>query len=346
MGDMSIGATILHHVRRLVPLFAAALIGMALSGSAWFATSFRESQLAELEFNARANSNLLILQNGIDNNVAVIEALRAVFQSTEHDTNRREFANFTEFLLNGRSAILALSWLPRVTRDQRSGFELAAVRNGLPGYHITTVAPDGTLAPAGDQDEYFPILYSSRESPDSQVYGIDLNDGGLRQQTLERARDGHRTATSPTFVLYSGAGDRNGFFVVLPVYALGLPHETLQDRRSNLTGYVEGVFQTGVMIETILAATTTPEGLDLYFFNAETGSDASPLYFHSSGSRPVPVVALSRPEGTAGVHWTGELNPGTAGGRSSRRQARAGPGSPAATSPGWCWPRACRSARL
>jgi diguanylate cyclase (GGDEF)-like protein/PAS domain S-box-containing protein len=311
MSELSTSPTIWHQVRRFVPPFAAALIGIALSGSAWFGVSLREDQLSELEFNARANRNLLILQNGIDNHVAVIAALRALFQSSEHDTNRREFANFTDFLLDGRSAILALSWLPRVTRGQRPAFELAAVRNGLPGYHITTVEPAGTLAPAGDHDEYFPVLYSSRASPGSPVYGLDLNDGGLRQQTLERARDGDRMATSPAFVLHSaGAGDRNGFFVVLPVYAPGRPHEALQDRRSNLTGFVEGIFQTGAMIETILATTTTPEGLDLYFFNAEAGADAPPLYFHSSGSRPVPIEALSRAGVTAGPHWTGELNPG------------------------------------
>src|SRR5580704_10784174 len=158
MGEQSTSARIWGPVRRFVPLFAAALIGMTLSGSAWFATSLREGQLAELEFNARANRNLLILQSGVDNYVAVIEALRALFQSSEHDINRREFANVTEFLLNGRSAILALSWLPRVMRDQRSAFELAAAQSGPLGYHITTVSPDGTLAPAGDQDEYFPIL--------------------------------------------------------------------------------------------------------------------------------------------------------------------------------------------
>jgi diguanylate cyclase (GGDEF)-like protein len=310
MSEPSIRPTIRHHARRFVPLFAAVLIGVTLSGSAWFATSRREGQLAELDFNTRANRNLLILQNGIDDYVDVIGALRALFQSSEHDTNRREFTHFTDFLLNGRSAILALSWHPRVTRDQRSAFELAAARSGLPGYHITTVEPGGTLAPADDQNEYFPILYSSHQSIDSPVYGLDLNDGGLRQQTLERARDGDRMATSPTFVLHGGAGDRNGFFVVLPVYTPNLPHETLQDRRSNLTGFVEGVFQTSVLIETILATTTTPEGLDLYFFNAEAGSDASPLYAHSSGSHPVPIEAFSRATITAGLHWTGELNPG------------------------------------
>ena len=95
------------------------------------------------------------------------------------------------------------------------------------------------------------------------------SDGGNRQQTLERARDGDQAATSPTSPsvnLYATPGDRNGFFVVLPVYAQGLPHETVQDRRSNLIGFVQGVFQTSVMIETILAATTIQERLDLYFF--------------------------------------------------------------------------------
>jgi diguanylate cyclase (GGDEF)-like protein/PAS domain S-box-containing protein len=148
MSEPSIRTTIWRRFRPFVPICAAALIGVALSSSAWFAASLREDQLAELEFNARANRNLLILQNGIDNYLAVIAASRALFQSSEHDTNRREFATFTDFLLNGRTAILALSWLPRVTRDQRSAFELAAARDGLSGYHITTVEPDGTLVSA------------------------------------------------------------------------------------------------------------------------------------------------------------------------------------------------------
>lgn len=167
--------------RHFMPMCAAALVGLALSGSMWLAVSLREDQLAESEFHARATSHALTLQNGIDDYLDVIAALRALFQSSEHGVNRREFGDFAEFLLHGRSAILALSWLPRVTRDQRRAFELAAVRDGLPGYHITSVAPDGGLAPAADQNEYFPVLYSTKERPGSPVYGLDLNDGGLRQ---------------------------------------------------------------------------------------------------------------------------------------------------------------------
>jgi diguanylate cyclase (GGDEF)-like protein len=299
-----------HRARHFVPMFAAALVGLTLSGSAWFAALLQEDRLAERELHERARGHALLLQHGVHEYVDQIAALRALFQSSPHDISRQEFANFTEFLLHDRPAILAFSWIPRVKRDQRVAHELAAIRDGLRSYHITSTAPDGKVAPAPDQNEYFPLLYSSHREADSRVYGLDLNDGGIRQQTLERARDGDRAATSPMLDLFAAGGERNGFFVVLPVYAPGLPHEGVQDRRSNLIGFVQGVFQTSVMIETILAATTTQAGLDLYFFDANAGSDAAPLYFHSSRARTVPIGALTRAEVTAGVHWSGELNPG------------------------------------
>ena len=82
---------------------------------------------------------------------------------------------------------------------------LAAVRAGLPGYRIKTASANGDLMPSPEQSEYFPVLYSSREKPGSRIYGLNLNDGGLRQQTLEHARDVDHLATSVQ-ILYSIAG--------------------------------------------------------------------------------------------------------------------------------------------
>jgi CHASE1-domain containing sensor protein len=142
--------------------------------------------------------------------------LRAAFQASEHGISRREFQSFTDHLLRDQTAIFAASWIPRVTRDQRSPHELAAARDGLSGYGIKSVAADGSLSPAEEASEYFPIFYSSIGIPDSSFYGIDLNDGGIRQRTLERARDEDRAAASPSFVLRRVGGDRNGFLAVTP----------------------------------------------------------------------------------------------------------------------------------
>src|SRR6202041_2995439 len=74
----------------------------------------------------------------------------------------------------------------------------------------------------------------------------------------------------------------------------------------NFIGLIQGVFQTGAMIETILATMTMPNNMDLYFFAADSGDGAAPLYVHRS--RPLDASApLSRAAIAQGLHWSGEL---------------------------------------
>jgi diguanylate cyclase (GGDEF)-like protein len=286
----------------------AAVVGLALSIYVWRVVTLRENRQAELELSARANSRALILQSGINQYLTKITTLRALFES-DSAVSHREFETFSEFLLRDQPAILAVSWIPRITRANRVAHELAAAREGLPGYQIKSIAGDGSLAPSADAGEYFPIFYSTSESSGSPLLGLNLNDGGFRQQMLERARDLDQLASTPNFVLRRGGGGRDGFLAVLPVYRSGLPHDTVEDRRSNLVGFVEGVFQTGMLIETILRTTPTPGGLALYFFSADSGEDAPPLYFRPSRLHPE-AIAESRAVLTAGPHWSEVLSVG------------------------------------
>jgi diguanylate cyclase (GGDEF)-like protein len=287
----------------------AAVVGLTLSGYVWRVVTVRENRQAELELSARANSNSLILQNGIDQYLAKVAALRALYESADSTVSRREFKTFSEFLLRDQTAILAVSWIPRITRANRVAHELAAAREGVPGYQINSITADGSLAPSAAADEYFPIFYTTSESSGSPVYGLNLSDGGVRQQALERARDLDQLASTPNFALHGGVGDRNGFLVFLPVYRSGLPHDTVEGRRSNLVGFVEGVFQTGKLIETILRTTSRPAGLDLYLFAADSHGDLPPLYFRPSRLHPE-AIAESRAVLAAGPHWSEVLRVG------------------------------------
>jgi diguanylate cyclase (GGDEF)-like protein len=295
--------------RYLLSSIVTACIGLSLSIGAWYAVSFREVRLAELELRSRATNHALLLESGIKQYIGKVAALRALFESDDHVT-RAEFQIFAESILRDQTAMLAVSWLPRVTREQRAAHELDAVSQGLTGYRIKSPGPDGSLPPAADQPEHFPVFFTSGESPGSPLYGLDLNDGGVRQQALESARDGDRIAVSGNFLLRAGAGDRNGFFVVMQVYRLGLPHDTLQSRRDNLIGFVQGVFQIGVLIETILATTSTPGGLDLYFYASGPRSDARPIYFHPSRARKGPIATAPRKALDTRPHWSDAISVG------------------------------------
>src|SRR5882672_1121081 len=49
----------------LVPCAVAAIVGVAISVSCWFAASVREDRLADLDLSARANSHAMVLQGEI-----------------------------------------------------------------------------------------------------------------------------------------------------------------------------------------------------------------------------------------------------------------------------------------
>ena len=188
--------------------------------------------------------------------------------------------------MDDQNAILGMSWIPRVPQDQRLAHERAAALDGIPSYQIKSIAPDGRWPLRRRRTNTFPSAYLTREAPGLRVYGLDLNDGGVRQETLEHARDNDAMATSPIFTLQSGTGHRRGFFVALPVYPPGVPHETIEERKHNLRGYVQAVFQTSALIETILGTTRKPAGLDLYLYSSNRGHDPSELvYFHGSRLR-------------------------------------------------------------
>ena len=126
----------------------------------------------------------------------------------------------------------------RAAGAAREAHERAGAREGIAGYQITSILPDGTRVPTPDRDEYFPIFYGATGPHDSPAFGLDINDGGLRQRALETARDEDRSAASSNFSL---RGNRVGFLMVAPVYRPGVPHATVPERRENLIGFVHGL---------------------------------------------------------------------------------------------------------
>jgi diguanylate cyclase (GGDEF)-like protein len=301
-----IGDARLWRINSSVPTLCAALLGLVISVGAWLSVSAMDERLALQEFDENATNNERALESGLDRYFHNLVALGALFDATNHDVTRQEFVAFTRTLLKGQNAILGMTWIPRVTREERPAHELSAQRDGIIDYHIRDPAPDGTLAVAPQQDEYFPIYYSSKETPGSQLYGFNLLDNnGPRQQMLDTARDENRILVSRPLLLQSRTGDGKGFLVVLPIYRYGQPFATVEDRRQNLEGFVLGIFQTGVMVDAILANVMPP--LDIFIFEPSALLSDMPIYVHSSRLRSTPAVPLSLGELTAAQHWTGDL---------------------------------------
>jgi len=298
--------------KHFLPMLMASAIGVALSIGGGLLVSQWEDRVAIREFQSVAENQFGILQNGINQYLSRLVALRALFESSRDEVSRRQFEIFAERTLRDQTAIQSVSWIPRVSHAERAARERSAIDDGIPGYHIKAVGlgPDGSLAPSPERDEYFPIFYSTEKSKTSPVFGIDLASEPKRRETLERAWRNNQPATFADFTLHTGAGDRLGFIVMLPIYRHDLPYDTEEERKRNLIGFVQGAFQTSVMIETILAAAPKPVGLDLFLFSSAADPTASPVYIYASrldAARPQPATQAALMEGT---HWSGELRAG------------------------------------
>ena len=130
---------------------AVAIAGLVASLSAWVAVSHRENELAALELSSRAYGHALNLQFGINAYLRRVSGLRAFFD-TSGNVSRAQFEKITKQLMNDQNAILGMSWIPRVTREQRAAYEQAATRDGIPGFRIKAVAADGSMAPSPEKD--------------------------------------------------------------------------------------------------------------------------------------------------------------------------------------------------
>ncbi len=78
-------------------------------------------------------------------------------------------------------------------------------------------------------------------------------------------------------------------------------------------GFVQAVFQTDATIETLLRTTTSPAGLDLYFYSPTIGRTTSGADLFSWLALPRdPIEPLPRDAIFGGPHWTGVLDIGDA----------------------------------
>ena len=175
----------------------------------------------------------------------------------------------------------------------------------MDGYRISSVSKDGALTPSPAAAEYFPVYYAIGTFRPGLVFGLNVADGGIRQQPLDRARDGDMLAASQNFTLQAGTGDRFGFFVVLPVYKRGLPHASVDERRRNLVGFVQGVFQIDTMIASTLRGIQI--SADFSIFANESRSGARPIYTNLSKPSDLPHLGESGAERDAPFQWSGKL---------------------------------------
>jgi len=290
------------------PALVAAALGLLFSLAGAAAVARWEDRVNKIEFENAAGTQSIVMQNGMNEYISRLVALRTLFESSNEVVTRSEFETFSGRLFERYPGLLRVGWLPRITRKERAEYEAAAIADGVSGYRIKALGGDGFVtAPQGE--EYFPVFYSTQPKT-SPVYGMDYMSVPDRKTVLERARDNDDiTAIRTELYARNDDGKLPNVLVIVPVYAKGTSRETIADRRRNITGFVVGIFDLPLLMQAIRARTGASPAVSVNVyqpFNARMISleDMLPDYA-SAAAAPQSMRDVAR-----GRHWSAGLQIG------------------------------------
>ena len=286
------------------PALVAAALGLLLSLAAAAAVARWEDRVNKAEFESAAETEAIVMQNGMNEYISRLVALRTLFESANEEITRSEFETFSGRLFEHHPGMLRVAWLPRINRKERADYEAAAVADGVSAYRIKSVLDDGSIVTSPQREEYFPVFYSTQPKT-SAVYGIDYVSMPDRWAAIERARDNDRIAALRVQLVVSVEGKEAPYVaVIVPVYAKGTSRDTVADRRRNLAGAIVAIFDLPLLLQSIRATSVASPAVSVNVYPPFTGRVVSLEQalpdFSSADRAPQSMRDVAR-----GVHWAG-----------------------------------------
>lgn len=291
----------------------AAIVGVCASIAAYLLVAKLDRALAEAAFENDAQVQAGIIQQGLQNYPNAIYALSLYFSVTP-DVSFQQFSAFAGDLEAKNSGISAFSWAPKVASADRGTFEAQARATVRPDYQIKDEALSGSPTRAGDRDQYFPILYTVglRPSVVDLLTGFDEASVPIRKDAIELAQDRDElVAVGPVVTMREGSGQVIAYTIFAPVYQWQQPHDTVEQRRANIAGYIVGIVRIEDALHQVLTSPGATKNFGFYLYDPGNGASAQPLYWHAAPNDRAHPTAPSLSDLLAGPHLAATLDVST-----------------------------------
>jgi signal transduction histidine kinase/ActR/RegA family two-component response regulator len=248
-------------LRRSVPyaLFALAC-GLSI-GASWYLAS---SAAATTESRARAafvtdaQQTVRQMQAGLNTYIEVVRA-GGVLLSADNEINGADFRRF----------VRGLELEERYPGMEGIGFAQCVRRQDLARF-LQTIDLDGNrirVWPVADVSEHCPTVFLEPTSERARdALGFDLASEPALQEAMATARDaGEATASRKlTQLPVWNAGWRGTVLLLIPVYRVGAPVNTVDARRDALIGFVFSPLDSERLLHDIIAPVSPAVAVDVY----------------------------------------------------------------------------------
>ncbi|HEY5667989.1 MAG TPA: porin PorA family protein [Candidatus Saccharimonadales bacterium] len=220
----------------------------------------------ERKNNIQFQSDTSSIQASVNNEFSsYIKALRsgsALFAASDNVT-RAEWITFvnTVQLRENYPGVLGMGYTIVFPAAQKAAVEAQIRSEGFPTY---------TTTPAGSRPMYSAIIYLEPfDAINQRAFGYDMYSEPTRREAMDAARDSGQPAMSHhvTLVQEASADPQAGTLIYVPVYKKGMPHATIDQRRSALQGFVYMPLRMTDFMQSTLGEQTF--GLNIELFDTD-----------------------------------------------------------------------------
>ena len=225
------------------------MLGIGLSATAYIAFQVKNGieDDAVRQFSFACDQVSLKIRERLGAYALTLRGGVALFNASEV-VSRKEWQVYTE-TLRAQDTVQGVQGIgfSEVVQPQQLAKHIARIRKeGFPNY---------TVYPAGKRDIYTAIIYLEPFSDRNlRAFGYDMFSEPVRRAAMEQARDTGDAALSGKVELVQETGTdvQAGTLMYLPVYRKDMPHDSVEQKRAALFGWVYSPYRMKDLMEGIL----------------------------------------------------------------------------------------------
>ena len=212
---------------------------LALSWLLWNVTQQQTQSKLQDNFDFNVRQAVTLTEQRVLAQEQILRGVRGLFVASDK-VERNEFHDYvaTLHLAENYPGIQGVGYALIVPHAEKTKHtEAVRKESGHPEY---------ALHPEGERDFYTSIVYLEPFSGRNlRAFGYDMYSEPVRRAAMEQARDTGMASLSGKVLLVQETAQhpQAGFLIYLPVYRNGAPHETVQQRRANIIGWVYSPFR-------------------------------------------------------------------------------------------------------
>jgi len=253
---------------RITATIITLCLGLAITAWIFRVQSQRERNLKKAHFQLDSQQQVASIDLNLQMHVGALRSTKAFFAASEN-VNRAEFGIFAGHILDRLPEIRRLIWAPRITDAERTRHEQLGRKEIGPIYRILERSPLGTLQPAQQRDEYFPVFYTEPASG-SAIQGMDVAANANLRGTIDAAIARSDAAMSGRITHRDVINDEKLELVaiVVPVFK----GDSAEHRHENIDGLVVAMVPIRQAIQNAITRAARPGiGIRVVDVAAEVG---------------------------------------------------------------------------